>query len=177
MFKLSAGIVSLFIIVGCCPLVSIGQDTSGHLLTLKQCIESATANNLQVQQSDLQMQTAEISWKQARTNLLPSLSAFANHGINEGRGIDPTSNSFVNQQVNFASYGVNAGVRLFGGLALQNSIRQNSLAYDASKMDLQQNKDNITLSVILAYLQVLSSADLLTQSLNQVEVSKKQVER
>ncbi|MBS1565808.1 MAG: TolC family protein, partial [Bacteroidetes bacterium] len=124
-----------------------------------------------------QMQTAEINWKQAKTNLLPSLSAFANHGINEGRGIDPTSNAFVNQQVNFASYGVNAGVRLFGGLALQNSIRQNSLAYDASKMDLQQNKDNITLSVILAYLQVLSNADLLTQSQNQAEVSRKQVAR
>jgi outer membrane protein len=44
-------------------------------------------------------------------------------------------------------------------------------------MDLQQNKDNITLSVILAYLQVLSSADLLKQSIAQVEVSRKQVER
>src|SRR5258705_7189397 len=177
MFKHSAAIVYFFVIIFCCPLYCICQDTTGHLFTLKQCVETAVTNNLQVKQSDLQMQTAEISWKQAKTNLLPSLSGFANHGINEGRGIDPTSNAFVNQQVNFASYGLNAGVRLFGGLALQNSIRQNSLAYDASKMDLQQNKDNITLSVILAYLQVLSSADLLTQSLNQVEVSKKQVER
>ena len=177
MFKHSAAIVYLLIITFCCPVYGLCQDTTTHLLTLKQCIETAVTNNIQVKQSDLQMQTAEISWKQAKTNLLPYLSGFANHGINEGRGIDPTSNAFVNQQVNFASYGLNAGVRVFGGLSLQNSIKQNSLAYDASKMDYQQNKDNTTLSVILAYLQVLSSADLLTQSLNQVEVSKKQVER
>ncbi len=109
--------------------------------------------------------------------MLPSISAFADHGINEGRNIDPSTNTFINQQINFASYGLNAGVRVFGGLVLENTIKQNSLAYQAAKMDLQTNKDQMTLSVILAYLQVLSNADLLTQSINQVEVSKKQVER
>jgi outer membrane protein len=177
MFKHTAAIAYLFIVIFCCPVYSLCQDTATHLFTLKQCIETAVINNLEVRQSNLQMQTADISWKQAKTNLLPYINGFANHGINEGRGIDPTSNAFVNQQVNFASYGLNAGVRVFGGLALQNSIKQTALAYDASKMDYQQNKDNTTLSVILAYLQVLSSADLLIQSQNQAEVSKKQVAR
>ena len=33
--------------------------------------------------------------------------------------------------------------------------------YNASKMDLQQQKDNITLNVILAYLTVLSNQETL----------------
>jgi outer membrane protein len=66
---------------------------------------------------------------------------------------------------------------LFNGLSLQNLIRQYSLTYEASKMDWQQAKDNLTLSVILGYLQVLSTEDQLTQSRNQATLSGSQVER
>jgi outer membrane protein len=162
--------------VGCSIRVA-AQDSSGSRLSLKQCVETAIANNLQVKQSDLQMQTAEINWKQAKANMLPSLNGSAGHGINQGRSIDPSSNSFINQQINYASYGLNASLPVFNGLGIQNSIKQTALSYEAAKMDVQQNKDNLTLGVILAYLQVLSSEDLLTQSLNQVAVSKQQVER
>jgi outer membrane protein len=44
-------------------------------------------------------------------------------------------------------------------------------------MDVQQMKDNLTLNIILAYLQVLTNQDLLEQSQGQVEVSRQQVER
>ena len=49
--------------------------------------------------------------------------------------------------------------------------------YDASKMDWQQQKDNITLNVLLAYLQVLSSGELLGISREQAAVDAKNVER
>jgi len=44
-------------------------------------------------------------------------------------------------------------------------------------MDWQQAKDNLTLSVILGYLQVLSTEDQLTQATNQAALSGAQVER
>jgi len=44
-------------------------------------------------------------------------------------------------------------------------------------MDWQQAKDNATINVILAYLQVLSNEDLLTQAENQADYSQKQVDR
>ena len=44
-------------------------------------------------------------------------------------------------------------------------------------MDWQQEKDNLTINIILAYLQVLSNADQLVQAKNQVGLSAKQVER
>jgi outer membrane protein len=62
-------------------------------------------------------------------------------------------------------------------MRLQNLIKQNSLTYEASKMDWQQAKDNLTLNVILAYLQVLSNEDVLTTGRAQAEVTKKQVEK
>jgi outer membrane protein len=50
---------------------------------------------------------------------------------------------------------------LFNGLQVQNNIKQNQFAHEASKMELQQSKDQLTINVIIAYLQVLSGEDLL----------------
>lgn len=164
-------------VVMACITKQVSAQDSSRVLTLKQCVETAISNNLQVKQSDLQMQTAEINWKQAKANMLPSINGSASVGINQGRSIDPYTNSYINQQVNYSSYGLGASLPLFNGLGIQNSIKQTSLSYEASKMDLQQSKDNLTLNVILAYLLVLSTEDQLTQSMNQVAVSKQQVDR
>lgn len=154
-----------------------GFTRAGAQFTLKQCIDSAIANNLELKQTELLMETARLDWKQARANMLPTLNGSVSHGINQGRSIDPFTNSFIDQRIDFAGYGVNTGLTLFNGLGIQNTIRQNSLAYEAAKMDVQQMKDNLTLNIILAYLQVLTNEDLLQQSMAQVEVSKEQVGR
>jgi len=44
-------------------------------------------------------------------------------------------------------------------------------------MDLQQQKDNTTISVILAYLQVLNNQEQLNAAIQQADVTRKQVER
>jgi outer membrane protein len=158
-------------------LLTYNAQAQTKHFSLKDCLDSAFANNLELKQGELQMQTARVDWQQARGNLLPTLNGVASHGINMGRSIDPFSNTFIDQRINFAGYGINSGVILFNGLGIQNNIKQNALAYEAAKMDVQQLKDNLTLNIILAYLQVLTNEDLLTQSRGQLEVSKQQVER
>lgn len=161
-------------------LATIAQadsTTRKPTLTLQQCVETALANNLDVLQSQLQMESSKIDKDQAKLNLLPNLNASAGQTWSSGRSIDPYSNQPVTQNVSSSNYGVNSGVVLFNGLSLQNAIKQYSLTYDASKMDWQQAKDNLTLSVILAYLQVLSTEDQLTQAQNQATLSGAQVDR
>jgi outer membrane protein len=153
------------------------NNVVGNKLTLQQAIETGIANYLPVLQSELQAQTAEVNWKQAKANRFPDLNGTIGHGINQGRSIDPFTNSFINQQVNYASYGVSSGVILFNGFAINNDIRQNRLIFQAARMELQQAKDNLTINIILAYLQVLNNEDLLAQSQSQLELSKKQTER
>jgi outer membrane protein len=162
-----------------CAAVLLMLNSEAQLKTysLKQCVETAIAGNLDVQQADLQMQVGKINWNQARLNLLPDLNASVNHGINLGRGIDPTSNDYVNQKIRFAGYNMNSGVVLFNGLFYQNTIKQTALAYEALRLDWQQAKDNITLGIIDAYLQALSFEDLLVQAQNQLGMTQKQVQR
>jgi len=152
------------------------QNPTG-VLTLKQCVDIALQNNLDVKQSDLQSQSDAIRLKQAKDNRLPDVFGNLNQGLNQGRSIDPSSNSYINEQIFYGNYSLSTSVTLFNGLQLKNIVKQNNLGYEASKMELQQTKDNLMLNVILAYVQVLSNEDLLTQSQNQVALSKKQVER
>lgn len=146
-------------------------------LTLKDAVEIAIKNNIEVRQADLELERSKVNLTQSRAARFPSAEGFAFQGINQGRSIDPFTNQFINQRIDFGNYGLNAGLPIFNGFSIHNTIRANSLAYDASKMELQQNKDAITLNVILAYLQVLTNTDLVAQSKNQFELSAKQVER
>jgi outer membrane protein len=154
----------------------IGNAQSGKL-NLQQCIETAIRKNLQVTQAGLQSETEEVNWKQARMDLLPDLNGTASNGINQGRSIDPFTNNYVNQQINYANYGLSSGVTLFNGMSLRNSVKQTALAFEAAKMDWQQAKDNVTINTILAYLAVLNNQDLLVLAENQSVLSKKQVDR
>ncbi len=146
-------------------------------LSLQQCVETAIANNLDVQQSNLLMQRSKIDWNQARLNLLPNLTGNAGLDITQGRNIDQATNTYINNKATYGNYGLNSNVVLFNGLYLQNAVKQNALAYEASRMDWQQAKDNITINTILAYLQVLTNEDLLVQSRSQVVVSKNDIDR
>lgn len=155
----------------------LSVTAQGQKLTLQQCVETGIANNLDVLQSDLQVQSDEINWKQAKLNLLPDLNGNASHGINTGRSIDPFTNTYLNQNNSYASYGLGSGVTIFNGFTLQSLVKQGKLTYEASKMTLQQRKDNLTLNIILAYLTVLNNEDLLEQARNRSELSRKQVDR
>jgi len=146
-------------------------------LTLQQCIEMGIVNNLDVLQSDLQAQADEIRWKQAKLNRLPDLNASGGYAFNAGRSIDQYTNSYINENNQSSNFSLGSGVTVFNGFAMQNLVRQNRFAYEASKMTLQQRKDNLTLSIILAYLQVLNNEDQLVQTRNQMELTKQQLDR
>lgn len=153
---------------------SQSADTS---LNLQQCIDIAIKNNLDVKKSELQLQTAQVNANQAKEYLLPAINGQVDHSVSSGRGIDPSTNTYVNQSFRSGNYSLNGDLTVFSGLQNLNNIKQTSLAYQAGKMDLQQAKDQVTINVITAYLSVLNNTELLNQVRNQLDVSQKQVER
>jgi outer membrane protein len=167
----------LFSFITLLPALAHSQTATDSVLTLQQCIDIAIKNNLDVKKSELQMQTAHVNLNQARENLLPAINGQVDHGINSGRGIDPSTNTYVKQSFKSGNYNLNSDLTVFSGLQNLNSIKQTSLAYQAGKMDFQQAKDQVTINVITAYLVVLDNTELLNQVKNQLMVSKKQVER
>lgn len=146
-------------------------------LTLNESIETALKNNIDVKQKELQKQNAGINYRQARNNMLPVVQSQYNYGINNGRSIDPFTNGYIDQQLKSSDMSVQASLPLFNGFQLKNTIRQNELSFAGATMEWQQRKDELTLQVILAYLQVLNNEDAITLAKQQAGVSKQQLDR
>ena len=167
-----------FIFFGLMVLSAINaQAQTDTLTTIRQCIDIAIKNNLDVRKSELDMQRLGVNYKQAKDNLLPTLNGQVDHSLNSGRSINTFTNGYVTQSYTSGNYSLNTNLTLFSGLQNLNAIKQTSLAYQAGKMDFQQAKDLVTINVITAYLLVLDNTELLAQAYNQLDVSKKQVER
>jgi len=164
----------LFLCIASLCVPGLSQRSS---LTLRQCIETAISNNADVKQQEFQLRTAAVNLNQAKGNLVPQLNGSINHALNQGRSIDPSNNSYINQQLTTANYSLGSSVTVFNGFKLLNTLKQNQYAYEAGKMDWQQSKDKLTLDIILAYLQVLDNEDLMEQAKKQVYLSEQQVAR
>jgi outer membrane protein len=150
---------------------------SESLLNLKQCVDVAIQNNLLVEQSAIAMQTSKVAFNQAIGNALPNINAQAQQQAGFGRVLNTYTYTYLNQELNSGAYGLNGNLLLFQGFQVLNTIKQNQLAYSASKLDVQQQKENITLTVILDYLAVLAARDLVTISREQADVDLRQVNR
>jgi outer membrane protein len=157
-------------------IVSLAK-AQGTKLTLQQSIETALKNNILTKQSELLMRNAGINYQQAKNNRLPIVQGGYDYGSNSGRSIDPFTNGYINQQLTSSNVNAQASVPVFSGFQLTNSIRQNEFAFQTATMQWQQQKDELTLQVILAYLQILNNEDALVLARQQADVTKQQVDR
>jgi outer membrane protein len=149
---------------------------ANQVYTLQQCVETAFKNNADVKQAELLAESARLNYNQSKANFLPDLNAGISHTSYNGRSINPYTNSYINEQNNAASYQLTSSIILWNGCSLLNYMKQNQLNYEAGKMDAQNAKDKITISIILNYLFVLSTQEQLNIAISQVEATQKKVE-
>jgi len=146
--------------------------------TLQQCIEYALKNNIQIKQNMLNEKLSEASLLQSKAQLLPTLSGNASNSYNNGKKVDPFTNSFVTgdwtQSQNFS---LSTSITLFGGFQNLNTIRQDKFNLLASREDVLKMQNDISLNIASAYLQILFAQELLASAQNQSEITKAQVER
>ncbi len=154
-----------------------GQTSSDNRWSLQECIDYAWANSLTIKQQDLQMLNNQATLNQSKLQQLPTLNASGNFGYNTGRSIDRFTNQFVTQTYNFNGWNLNANLPLFGGLQTRNTIKQNTLSVEASRLSKEQSQQDVGLNTVLAYLTVLNNEELVEVAKLQVQTSQEQVSR
>ncbi len=163
----------ILIVVGTVNLS--GQD---KYWTLEECINHAVENNIVIKQQELQTQFEENTLQQSKLGLLPSLNGTATNNWSFGRALDETTYQFTEEEnVRSNSFFASAGLTLFNGLQNYNTIIRNRYNVDASFQDLQNIKDDISLNVALAYLQILLNKELVTVTENQLQTTMEQIEK
>lgn len=146
-------------------------------MDLRNCIEFAFKNNLQVQQSELNIRQSKLSNKQAKWAMAPNANASFRHGANFGRSIDFTSYQYVNQATHASQLSLNFGQPIYMGMQMRNNVLQTSIDIQASEMDAQQIKDNVALSVAQAYLSILLAEEQILVLKEQVKVTEAQYQQ
>lgn len=145
--------------------------------SLEKCIQYAQDNNLQIKIQELNTRLNQNYLLQSKANILPSLNAGASQSLTYGRSIDFLTNLPVDDNNQAFSYQVTSQMNLFNGFQTINTIKQNSLIYKASEKDLEKIRNDISLNIAAAYLQILFAIEQLSITQNQFEISKLQVDR
>lgn len=146
-------------------------------LDLNKAVEMAIQNNLNVKSSEVSLSNAQLNYQQAKNNQLPGMSANIGQASSFGRSLNPFTNTYDPRNINYNNLGLNANVVVFNGGQLRNAIAQNEFNLKASAEDLQAIKENISLQVVLAYLNILNAEDQLSIAKTQTEITKLQIER
>ena len=146
-----------------------------NTFSLKQCIEYAWMNNLDVRQFVLNSESSSIDLKQSKSNILPSLSANAGQNYQFGRSIDRFTNQFSNQTIRSNNFSLNANLLLFGGFQTQNNIKLANATQKAAQENIYNIKNQIALNVANAFLQAIQSEENIKNLNFQVETTKQRV--
>jgi len=132
---------------------SLGQENKW---TLEECVLYAIEHNIQVKQQELAADFQQNALKQSKYNLAPSLNGGAGHSYSFGRALDESTYSFITNR---------------------KSIEQNKYNLQASIQDVEKIKNDISLSIALAYLQILLNKELFEVAKNQHDITMEQIER
>lgn len=158
-------------------VASYGQQDSVRVLDLQECISIAIANNLSVKRSQLQQEGAAVDLRQAQAGRLPNLNVGGGYGFNWGRSIDPTTNQFISQQINFTGLNGNSNMTLFNWFRITNTIKQSRLGLESAEYDVERAKNDISLNIITFYLNVIFNRELLENAEYQLQSSQEQLDR
>ena len=150
--------------------------------TLKECVDHALEHNISVKQSMLDIDLAKQDVINAKGNFMPSLSANASQNFNFGSFIGQDG-SRIKSDSRGNSFGINSGVTIFNGFRNLNTYKQAKLGVEASQLQLSILQDDISLTVVNSFLNILFNKEnlkiakeQLTISLNQRDQITSQVE-
>ncbi|MFT5641312.1 MAG: outer membrane protein [Cyclobacteriaceae bacterium] len=167
--------LNIFALILIFSAVSTAQDA--EVYDLARCVEVAIENNLSIKRSMLQKEGANINLRQSRASQLPSVNFGGNYGYNWGRSIDPTTNQFITQQINFSGINGNANMVLFNWFRLANNVKQNRLLFESSTYDVEKAKNDLSLNIVTFYLNVIFNKELLETAEYQLNSSSEQLQR
>jgi outer membrane protein len=114
---------------------------------------------------------------QSRLNMLPSIDAYSQRGFSYGKSLNLVTNTYDYVNSTGDAYSISAGLNLFSGFQTINNIAREKYLFLKSEKDIEKTKNDITLAISAAYLQILFNKELLEVSKSQYEVTLLQVEK
>ncbi|MBO7139454.1 MAG: TolC family protein [Prevotella sp.] len=171
----------LFII---CSL-SFSPVGAQKLWTIDDCISYAMQNNITLQKSRLQLQTASEEVRASKGALLPTLNANTSQNLGyrpwQLDGMATVTNGQVNTKVDKTyyngSYGLNAQWTVWNGNKNYNNLKLSRLSEQQAELSVEEQANSIQERIAQLFVQCLYLHEAIGVSQASLETSKKNEER
>ena len=159
-----------FIIILLSTGAGIAQNSvpADYHFTLEDCLNYAFGNNYNLQSMKLTEEAKEDAYNQSKMERLPSLSASLSETLSHSKGADASFGG---------NYGLNAGMTLYQGGNISNTIEQNKLRKEQSFFQTSQYQNNLTVQILQAFLTVLGNEELLKYQEAVITASEEQLKQ
>ena len=144
--------------------------------TLQECITHALENNISVKQSQNNLLTNDQDIIAAKGNFLPALGANTSQSLNLGN-VEVFDGNFVDRTFHSTNLSLNVSQTVFNGFRNTNIYKQALINKEANLEEFNRIKDNVALSVVNSYLNVLLNKENLSIAQAQYNFSLEQLER
>lgn len=165
-----------YILIVGCVLMGISTYSQERVWSLRECIEFAVDNNVEIKQQELQVKAEEVDLSTTKNSRLPDLRSTIDQGFNFGRSPDVTG---VYQQRNSSNtqLSISTSLPIFTGFRIPNQIKQDKFDLRAAVEGLQKAKENLELQITSYYLDILFKKEILKVYQEQANLTEKQVAR
>lgn len=151
-------------------LTAVAQSPSEEKLklTLQDCIGFALKSNYNLQSVVLNESANQEIYKQSKMERLPNLNASIGESYSNANNAGNNWNG---------SYSLNAGMTLYQGGYIKNSIEKSKLSAEQSKFRTAQYENDLTIQVLQAFLTALGNEELLRYQDAVLEASEAQAKQ
>lgn len=163
------------LLIGCTALLgwqlAAAQDTP-KVWTLRECLDYALENNIQLQQSRNDYLSGIEDTKETKAALFPSLTASATQGYTNY----PSANA-ADKNSYTGTYGINAGLTLYEGGKLRTAVKRQQAQNKIDALSVAESENDIRIAIVEAYMQCLYADEAVTVNRSTADASKAQRDR
>lgn len=156
--------------------MGVGTAQAQQAWTLRQCVDYAIAHNISVKQMQNTRELQALQLSTDKNSRLPDLNGSAAQNFSFGRGLT-AQNTYENKSTSSTSFTIGSTVSLFDGFRTRNTIKLSQLNLDAADADLDKARNDLSMNVAKAYIEVLNAAEAMTVAQRQVSIDSMQVVR
>lgn len=145
-------------------------------LTFENCLDIAFENNLSLKNAKISEKIANYQLTNSKTKILPSVNASVGNNYSWGRGIDPNTNSYINQQFKSYNGSLGSSLTLFNGFSNITAIKTAKQELELNKTTVQKIKNEITIDIASKFTTILYLQDVIKSNQEQLTSTQKQIE-
>lgn len=166
-------------------LMSMPTECAARQWSLKDCIDYALANNIQLQKSKVQQLSALEDIKQSQSALLPSLSLSTSQNVSYNPWPEQGSAMIAGNKVQAdvkkvyynGSYSLSGNWTVWNGGQNTNTVKLNKLAAEQARLDSAVTANNVLEQIAQLYVQILYSDEAISVTKESLKVSQTNEER